>query len=347
MGNQARNPKMTQLITIDRSLSQSAMVDLLLPAVLCLKQGGHVVFPTETVYGLCCDPTNEEAIQELYAIKGRSFQNPLTLHISGVQHLSSLVEGFEREEVQRLASVFWPGPLTLVLPKTKQVSDSLTGSLPTVGLRYPSDAVATAFIQACGGVVAGTSANLSGGLAFTSHEDLKNDLVGRVDFILSADDIGGLESTVLDLSEGAKILRPGMVPSELIEKVLGHAVEVCYAQSPTAEAKKYALKASLKLYDATDRVEMLALCSGKKLGVLVLTEGCKNEDWNGKDLQRAFGFADLVVEFVERQRYAFDLYDALHRLDQKGVDVILAPRVEKSGVGAAIMHRLEKSAGMI
>lgn len=339
------NRKPTKIITIDRSLSKSAMVDLLLPAVSGWKRGGHVVFPTETVYGLCCDPVNETAIRELYEIKGRDFRNPLTLHLSSAVGAKRYVQGFDREEVQKLISVFWPGPLTLVLPKTVAVSDLLTGGLSTVGLRYPSDLVAQTFIDACGGVVAGTSANLSGNMAITHYEDLEQTLVGKVDYILSADFIGGLESTVLDLSCGAKILRPGLVSSEMIEGVLGYSVEKAYTYSPVADARKYAVSATLKLFDRSDLLDVLKTCSGHSVGVLVLEGELPTLDWDL--VKQKYELTDLFYTSVMKQNYASVLYDVIHSFERRGIEIILAPKVEQTGVGAAIMHRLEKSAGLI
>lgn len=321
------------------------MVDLLLPAATALQSGGHVVFPTETVYGLCCNPFDEVAIRGIYEIKGRSFRNPLTLHISESRYTEAYVMGFDREAVRRLTSEFWPGPLTIVLPKSDNVPISLTGGLPTVGLRCPSDEVAKVFIDMCGGAVAGTSANLSGNLASTQFGDLEEELSGRVDYILSADFVGGLESTVLDMSDGVKILRPGLISAEMIGEVLGFPAEICYDQIPTAETKKYALRAQLFLYDSKQLLEAIERHKGKKLGVVILKSD--EAKANEADLREGYLLEQIEVECVERDRYAFLLYDILHRLDRTGVDVILAPRVEKRGIGAAIMHRLEKSAGLI
>lgn len=339
------NRKPTQIVTIDRSLSKSAMVDLLLPAVHSIRRGGLVVFPTETVYGLCCDPMNEASVRALYEVKGRDFRNPLTLHLSSTAGVEQYVQGLEREEVRKLVSVFWPGPLTLVLPKTTAVSDVLTGGLSTVGLRYPSDSVAQTFIDACGGVVAGTSANLSGNLAITHSTDLEQSLIGKVDYILSADFVGGLESTVLDLSNGAKILRPGLISTEMIEDVLGYSVEMAYTHSPMAEAKKYAVCATLQLYEKSSLERVLKTCRGHSVGVLVLEGEIPNLDWDlaGRDYE----LTGLIVNKIDIRKYASALYDVIHSFERQGVEIILAPKVEKTGVGAAIMHRLEKSAGLI
>jgi L-threonylcarbamoyladenylate synthase len=196
--------------------------DALQDAARCLQGGGLVAFPTETVYGLGADAGNPAAIARLYRAKGRPAFNPLIAHVADLRAARNIAV-FDAEAL-RLAESFWPGPLTLVLPKAKDcpVADLATAGLDTVAVRIPAHPVALALLQAFGGAVVAPSANLSGHVSPTTAAHVRSDLVGRIDLILDAGPVSvGVESTIVGCFEQPMLLRPGGLPREAIERVLG------------------------------------------------------------------------------------------------------------------------------
>jgi len=194
-------------------------------AAQCLKQGGLVAFPTETVYGLGADATNAGAIARLYEAKGRPAFNPLIAHVADLPAARALAR-FDAE-AEKLAEAFWPGPLTLVLPKTSDcaVADLATAGLDTIAIRVPAHSIARAILRAFGGPVVAPSANLSGHVSPTSAAHVQSDLMGRIDLIVDGGATPvGLESTIVAcLSEffgEPALLRPGGVPRAAIEATL-------------------------------------------------------------------------------------------------------------------------------
>jgi L-threonylcarbamoyladenylate synthase len=191
-------------------------------AAACLRDGGLVAFPTETVYGLGADATNAAAVAGIYAAKGRPSFNPLIAHTAGLVE-ARLIGRFDAT-AERLAAAFWPGPLTLVLPKTAEcrVADLATAGLDTVAIRVPAHPTARALLRAVGGPVVAPSANISGHVSPTTAAHVHADLSGRIDLILDGGPVEvGVESTILGCFETPVLLRPGGVPSEAIEAVLG------------------------------------------------------------------------------------------------------------------------------
>lgn len=192
-----------------------------------LKQGGLVAFPTETVYGLGGNGLDKEAAKKIYAAKGRPSDNPLILHVSSMEEVYPLVKALP-EKAKKLMEAFWPGPLTLVLPKSDIVPKESTGGLETVALRSPENALTLDLIRACGFPVAGPSANLSGRPSPTEASHVFEDLGGRIEGILEDGAVGiGVESTIVDFSEDCPtLLRPGAITIEDLEEVLGEKVAI-------------------------------------------------------------------------------------------------------------------------
>lgn len=192
-----------------------------------LKQGGLVAFPTETVYGLGGNGLDKEAAKKIYAAKGRPSDNPLILHVSSIEEVYPLVKALP-EKAKKLMEAFWPGPLTLVLPKSDIVPKESTGGLETVALRSPENALTLDLIRACGFPIAGPSANLSGRPSPTEAAHVLEDLGGRIEGILEDGAVGiGVESTIVDLSEDSPtLLRPGAITIEDLEEVLGEKVAI-------------------------------------------------------------------------------------------------------------------------
>lgn len=192
-----------------------------------LRGGGLVAFPTETVYGLGGNGLDKEAAKKIYAAKGRPSDNPLILHVSSIEEVYPLVKALP-EKAKKLMEAFWPGPLTLVLPKSDLVPKESTGGLETVALRSPENALTLSLIRACGFPIAGPSANLSGRPSPTEASHVFEDLGGRIEGILEDGAVGiGVESTIVDLSENCPtLLRPGAITIEDLEEVLGEKVAI-------------------------------------------------------------------------------------------------------------------------
>src|SRR5437868_1121086 len=194
-------------------------------AVRCLRDGGLVAFPTETVYGLGADAGNATAIARLYQAKGRPSFNPLIAHVGDLAAAQRIAD-FNMEAFL-LAKAFWPGPLTLVLPKARgcAVADLATAGLDTVAVRVPAHPIAREILRIFDGPVVAPSANLSGHVSPTTAEHVRSDLAGRIDLIVDGGAVEvGVESTIVGCFEAPMLLRPGGLPREAIERVLGRAL---------------------------------------------------------------------------------------------------------------------------
>ena len=233
-----------------------------------LKQGGLVAFPTETVYGLGGNGLDKEAAKKIYAAKGRPSDNPLILHVSSIEEVYPLVKALP-EKAKKLMEAFWPGPLTLVLPKSDLVPKESTGGLETVALRSPENALTLSLIRACGFPIAGPSANLSGRPSPTEAAHVLEDLGGRIEGILEDGAVGiGVESTIVDLSEDCPtLLRPGAITIEDLEAVLGEKVTIdptllgksmaegFTPKAPGMKYRHYAPKAEMILFKKKEEEE--------------------------------------------------------------------------------------------
>ena len=233
-----------------------------------LKQGGLVAFPTETVYGLGGNGLDKEAAKKIYAAKGRPSDNPLILHVSSIEEVYPLVKALP-EKAKKLMEAFWPGPLTLVLPKSDIVPKESTGGLETVALRSPENALTLDLIRACGFPIAGPSANLSGRPSPTEAAHVLEDLGGRIEGILEDGAVGiGVESTIVDLSEDSPtLLRPGAITIEDLEEVLGEKVAIdptllgksmaegFTPKAPGMKYRHYAPKAEMILFKKKEEEE--------------------------------------------------------------------------------------------
>jgi L-threonylcarbamoyladenylate synthase len=203
----------------------SANRDTIAAAARVLADGGLVAFPTETVYGLGADATNGEAVARLYAAKGRPRFNPLISHVTGAKAAMALARF--SDDARKLADAFWPGPLTLVLPKADgcPVSDLATAGLDSIAVRVPDHPVARDLLVAFGKPVVAPSANQSGHVSPTTADHVRDDLDGRIDLILDGGATSvGIESTVVSCLGAPTLLRPGGLPRGEIERVLGHAL---------------------------------------------------------------------------------------------------------------------------
>ncbi|MBQ2792850.1 MAG: threonylcarbamoyl-AMP synthase, partial [Oscillospiraceae bacterium] len=215
--------------------------DELQTAADILAKGGLVAFPTETVYGLGANGLNEDAVRSIFAAKGRPSDNPLILHICDTEQLPQLAREIPEEAI-KLALEFWPGPLTMVLPKTDRVPDAVSGGLDTVAIRFPNNLIAREIIRRSGKPIAAPSANLSGSPSPTTAQHCIDDLIGRVDAIVDGGSCGvGLESTVISLAtEVPTVLRPGGITVEQLRAVLGEVQVDPAVTEPMKDGQKAA-----------------------------------------------------------------------------------------------------------
>ncbi|MFI5229253.1 MAG: L-threonylcarbamoyladenylate synthase [Gemmatimonadales bacterium] len=311
-------------------------------AAAVLRAGGLVAFPTETVYGLGANALDPAAVERIYTAKGRPKYNPLIVHLASVDHVLDVALDFD-ERARRLAAAFWPGPLTLVLPKRGEVPASVTAGLGSVAVRIPSHAVARALLRAAGIPVAAPSANRSTQLSPTTAAHVAKSLGDAVDVILDGGPTTvGIESTVVDLTgTHATLLRPGVISVPELEVVIGPLVMATHTvadgearTSPGLMERHYSPRAELRLVDAIDIASAVAgeRARGRKVGLLVLTASPTPDAHAAEQLPGdAAGYAAWV-------------YGALHRLDDAGSDVIIVERVPSDAAWLGVRDRLERAA---
>ena len=302
-------------------------------AAALLRAGGVVAFPTETVYGLGADGLNPEACARIFEIKGRPRFDPLILHECSAARARKLFSEVPAA-ARKLMNRFWPGPLTLVLPKSRAVPDIVTAGLPTVAVRVPANPHALALIKAAGRPIAAPSANSFGRLSPTSAAHVKKQLGGRPDLILDGGKtLIGVESTIITFEKGRPVLlRPGGLPLEEIEKAAGRASAAgksgkARPQAPGCLKKHYAPNARLRLIAPGQKVK-----AGPRAAYLAFSEKPAGEFLAVRVLSRR---GDL-------REAAANLFSALHKLESSGAAVIYAERVPARGLGRAIMDRLNR-----
>jgi len=318
-----------------------------------IKNGGLVAFPTETVYGLGGDALNPDSSRKIYAAKGRPSDNPLIVHIADKKDMEA-VAACVTDKARILADRFWPGPLTVILPRSDRVPYETTGGLDTVAIRMPVHKTAAEFIKAAGGFVAAPSANLSGKPSPTSAKYVIQDMNGRIDAIIDGGDSGiGLESTIVDLSGDVPVLlRPGYITIEELKDAIGE-VETDRTildgdckdrpKAPGMKYRHYAPKGDLTIIegDSEDVVNLIirlsSLAKGKKKTGIIATD----ETYARYD-------ADSVKSIGSRndeEMIAHRLYTILREFDDENVELIYSESFDSSGIGQAIMNRLLKAAG--
>lgn len=318
-------------------------------AAQILQNGGLVAFPTETVYGLGAVYNNESALRKVFAVKGRPADNPLIVHIWQLTQLSELTTEIS-SKAERLIEEFWPGPLTLIFPKSAGVSAVVSAGLDTVAVRMPSHPVAQQLLQVTGIPVAAPSANLSGRPSPTRGEHVRDDLAGKIEVIIDAGPCSkGIESTVLSLiHQKPVILRPGSVTREMMETVLNETVEIPDSRehdrprAPGMKYRHYAPQAPVFLIEGENRKvvaeinRLLTVNSSYKAIVLGSTEniGLYHNEW----------VLDLGPQ-ANPEIMATRLYELLRFCDQLPVEMIYIEGVEATGIGLAIANRIQKAAG--
>ena len=311
-----------------------------------LKADGIVAIPTETVYGLAASAYSDTAISKVFAAKGRPQDNPLIVHICDMEMLNDVVSEFS-STAKALAEKFWPGPLTIVLPKGEKISDSVSKGLSTVAVRMPSNAVAREVIKASGLPLAAPSANLSGSPSPTTADHVITDLDGRIDaVIMSGNCEVGLESTVVSLaSNPPRLLRPGFVTAEELKEVLSDLVvdkavleelqKGEKAASPGMMYKHYSPKTEVFLVEA-EAEEFISFVNGKENCAAV----CFAEE------QGKITVPSLSLGPKENNKnQAQNLFSLLRECDTLGVQTVFVHAPKKDGVGLAVYNRLIRAAG--
>ncbi len=304
-------------------------------AAAILRRGGLVSFPTETVYGLGADATNAQAVAGIYAAKERPSFNPLIAHVGSVE--SAEIQGLFDETARRLARAFWPGPLTLVMPAapTCTVSDLARAGLDSVALRVPAHPLAHALLEQAGRPIAAPSANRSGRVSPTDADHVLGDLDGRIDAVLDGGPAAvGLESTIVACLGGApRLLRPGGVPREAIEALIGQELESGSegGSSPLAPgmlASHYAPRARVRLNAGAVEPGEAALLFGP--------EGPRNIESAGArlNLSRSGNLTEAAAH----------LFSYLRQLDASGAQTIAVSPIPETGLGEAINDRLRRAA---
>jgi L-threonylcarbamoyladenylate synthase len=313
-------------------------------AAAALRAGQLVAFPTETVYGLGADALNVNAVARIFRVKGRPADHPLIVHVASTEELPRWASHVP-ESARRLAAAFWPGPLTLLLPKAPHVPSATTGGLSSVGLRVPAHPLALELLRHFEGGIAAPSANRFGRVSPTRAEHVRADLGDDVDLLLDGGECGvGLESTIVDLTRDTPVLlRPGGVTAAQIESILGvelsrHAARE--VRAPGMLASHYAPQATVELVTRAElgaRASELAT-SGRRVAILIAS---------GDEREAVRGVAGLTLLELGSgdASAAHELYAALRQADAAGAEVVLAVPPAARGLGEALADRLSKAAG--
>jgi L-threonylcarbamoyladenylate synthase len=349
---------MTTILTVDAEYPDARAIAT---AAEAIRAGRLVAFPTETVYGLGAHARDVAAIDRLFRAKGRPATDPMIVHVASASRLADIVRHIPLE-ARELSAAFWPGPLTLILPKRETIPDSVTAGRATVGVRVPAHPVALALLEAAGVPIAAPSANRFSRPSPTTAAHVQSDLDGAIDFILDAGSTPiGVESTVLDLTVSPPaVRRPGGVTLErlqaIVPTIVGAAAtfsEATPQPAPGQLLRHYAPNHAMTLYLGSlehvvvrlaDDVRS-AVARGLRVGVLA-----PSEDLVALAPRIA---AVAVAGRVVTSRYgarqdaaasARDLYRALRELDAEDIDVILATAPAPEGIGTAIVDRLTRAA---
>lgn len=320
------------------NVSEPATADAVHRAVELLRRGGLVGLPTETVYGLAADAENELAVRRIFAVKGRPSTHPLIVHLGTSEAVKDWVRRLP-PEAEALAAAFWPGPLTLVLPRSTRASDAVTGGQGTVAVRVPAHPVALAVLSAFGGGLAAPSANRFGRVSPTRAAHVVADLGGDVDLVLDGGPSSvGVESTIVDLSgPEPALLRPGGVPGEALERVLGRRLPsraTGEVRVPGMLPSHYAPRAGLVLASRSEAGGQAAALSAAGRRVALCGPA-------GLDVPEGVVHLHAPEDVTQLAR---SLYELLRSVDAAQVDVAVVVLPDEAGLGVAVLDRLRRAA---
>ena len=340
--------------TIRADMTKSIDPDLMVLAGSIIRSGGLVAFPTETVYGLGGNALDPEASRRIYAAKGRPSDNPLIVHIADLSSLSRIVSRIP-DSALALADAFWPGPLTMILPRSSEVPPETTGGLDTVAVRMPSHPAALELIRRSGGYIAAPSANTSGRPSPTRAQHVYDDLNGRIDMIIDGGPVGiGIESTIIDLTEEVPmVLRPGFISIDMLRAVVGEvrmdpglrADDPSFRpKAPGMKYRHYAPKASLIIVEGEEnavraRIEELAREAEENGGLAGIIATDEDASSYTHGIVRSAGTRSDEITISRT------LFGILREFDDLHVSVIYSEAFDTPQLGTAIMNRLLKAAG--
>lgn len=319
-----------------------------------IENGGLVLFPTETVYGLGANGLDPKAVKKIYVAKGRSSDNPLILHISDIEMLGTIAKDISDIEF-KLMNAFWPGPFTIILNKTESVPSVVAGGLDTVGVRMPSNEIARNLIKYSGVPIAAPSANISGRPSGTCVEDIYSELANKVDYIIDGGKCNiGVESTVVRVIDGVPhILRPGKITAEQIKEIAGKVIvdkhilgkleKDAKIMSPGMKYKHYAPNTKcILVYDddksvLRDKIEnTISSCffNHQKFVLMCLSD-------NAEYFRVIYGNKLVVFDMGSSlEEMSKNIFTDLRKADSLNVDLIIIQGVSTDGLGLAIMNRL-------
>ena len=299
-----------------------------------LKNGGLVAFPTETVYGLGADGLNSIAVSKIFEAKQRPTFNPLILHINSAEMLNKIAV-VNNERIKSLINAFWSGPLTLVLPKKNIVPEIVTAGYETVAVRMPNNKIALQLIEELGNPIAAPSANSFGKLSPTSAQHVVKQLGEMIDIVLDGGNCSvGVESTIVEITETKNyLLRPGGIAKEEIESIIGKLELKKNTQNPNSPGQlkiHYAPEIPIYFFDE----KLLSKFTNKKLGGLFFKESKKDN---------YFSSIKILSQSGNLREAASNVFSYLHEFENEKLDVIFVEKIERKGLGFAIMDRLDKA----
>lgn len=312
-----------------------------------IRNGGLVLFPTETVYGLGANGLDKNAVKKIYIAKGRKQDNPLILHISNFSMLHKIAKNISKIE-EALMKTFWPGPFTIILNRTDIVPDIVTGGLDTVGIRMPSGKIAKELINYANIPIAAPSANISGRPSGTNISDIFDELSDKVDYIIDGGECEvGVESTVVRVVDGIpNILRPGKISPEEIEKVVGsvkideHILKNIESNekvlSPGMKYRHYAPKSNCVLVYSENNEKMIKKIQelAKKYVNPLIISCNENAEYYDVEHKILYGSKDNLNEIAQ------NIFKDLRKVDEFEPDIVIIEGVKEDGIGLAIMNRL-------
>ncbi|MCY6355494.1 L-threonylcarbamoyladenylate synthase [Clostridium sp. ZS2-4] len=329
-------------------------IEVLEKAGEVIRQGGLVAFPTETVYGLGANALDNEAVKKIFIAKGRPQDNPLIIHV-GDFNIEEFVEEIP-SIAKKMIEKFWPGPLTLIMKKSKKIPDVTSAGLQSVGIRMPSNKIARELIKEAGVPIAAPSANISGRPSPTDIEGCIQDLNGKIDYIIGGEKCNvGLESTIVDCTvEPPCVLRPGGITLEMLSEIDNRIyIDPAIMKKPEKDFKPkapgmkyrhYAPKAPVKII-AGDLKKSVAkiqeivqnyIDAGMKVGIMATDETAKH-------------YSNAIIKSLgsreQLDRIGKNLFKVLREFDDENVDIIVSEAFEEKEMGIAIMNRLKKAAG--
>ncbi|MBR9844757.1 MAG: threonylcarbamoyl-AMP synthase [Algicola sp.] len=306
-------------------------------AIALLNANELVAIPTETVYGLAGNIFSEKAIQRIFETKKRPFFNPLIVHIPSVESLPAIVS-YIPEKAQYLADAFWPGPLTLVLPKNSTIPDVITAGKNTVAVRIPNHPIVLELLNQLDFPLAAPSANPFGSISPTTAQHVNNYFKNDIKMVLDGGSCQrGIESTIIGFEGDEPVIyRLGSTSIEAIEAVVGSIKiknkKVIAPDAPGMLERHYAPKTKTILVDNLS--EAIKINSDKKIGVLAISQLLEH---------KAISFQIVLSKSTDVQEAASKLYDALHQLDKQNLDLIIAERFPDFGLGKSINDRLQRA----